>query len=234
MLMSCKVKSILVIMAFVLVFSSFSVSAFAEGEEQIANVQSVQELDNVMEKIEENVQVDNSGINLENKTEVINNITDEELQAINELAKEQGLDIVYTRESLVNTFEQGFKNLNQQIQDGELKALSNDSLVETNDDNFYVQGGSTYTLRYWWGARHYKSTSAAATWSYQGKQLALGHVVAGGAAAFFSLGLGFVIGAVASSYYFAFTNSIDYWNSQSSRGIIADVTYALVYKMRTQ
>ena len=229
-----KVKLLFVFMSFVLIFSSFNLNVFAEGEDPIENVQLNQNLDTVLEKIENNVSVDESGIELTNKKEVINSITDEELKAINELAKEQGLDIVYTKDSLIKKFEQGTEELDEQIKDGELKPLSDDSLIETNDDNFYVQGGSTYTQRYWWGARHYKSTKAAATWSYQGKQLALGHVVAGGAVGFFSLGAGFAVGVVASSYYFAFTNSIDYWNSLSSRGIIADVTYALVYKMKTQ
>lgn len=229
-----KIKVILAIMSFVLVFSSFSLSAFAKGGEENKEVQLNQNLDKVMGKIENNVTIDESGIELTNKAEVINSITDEELKAINELAKEQGLDIVYTKESLIKKFEQGTKELDEQIREGELKLLSDNSLIETNDDNFYVQGGSTYSKSYWWGVQHYKSTTAAAKWSYEGKQLAVGHVVAGGAVGFFSLGAGFAIGVVASSYYFAFTNSIDYWNSVSSRGIIADVTYALVYKMRTQ
>ncbi|MFC0469063.1 hypothetical protein ACFFHM_00400 [Halalkalibacter kiskunsagensis] len=227
-----KTKFISMILVVALIFSGFSTTAFTKDGNKTGE-QLNQQLETVITNIEKNVNVKSDGISL-NEINIRKSIKKEDIEAINQLAKEQGLDVVYTKKSFIDEITKGIKETNKQIQNGELKALSDGTLIENNDENFYLQGGSTYTTGYWWGKRHYRSTAAAAKWSYGGKQLALGHVVAGGAVAFFSMGTGFVIGAVASSYYFAFTNSIDYYNGLSNRGIIADVTWALVYSMRTQ
>ncbi|MFB1051872.1 hypothetical protein [Paraliobacillus sp. JSM ZJ581] len=231
-----KTKFISMLLIVALSFSVFSTTGFAKngnnGNEQEIEALN-QKVELVNETVESNVDVKSNSISFDEKN-LRKSIKNKDIEVINQLAKEQGLDIVYTKKSYIDEIKKGIEETNRQIQDGELIALSDGTLIENNDENFYLQGGSTYTTSHWWGKRHYKSTWAANKWSYQGKQLALGHVVAGGAVGFFSLGAGFAIGAVASSYYFAFTNSIDYYNGLSNKGIVADVTWALVYKMRTQ
>ena len=45
------------------------------------------------------------------------------------------------------------KPLTQKVQNGNLEVLADGSLIDANDSDFYVQGGSTYDKTYWWGKK---------------------------------------------------------------------------------
>jgi anti-sigma28 factor (negative regulator of flagellin synthesis) len=228
-----KMKFSIIFLVLILAFSNLSATALAE-KGKLEDVSPQKHLDDVFTIIEENVEVNNEGIKLKDKEKTIDKIKKEQIEAINQIAKEQGLVVEYTKKSFVEVFEERIKELDEKIKKGELKVLSNGEIIEANDDNLYLQGGSTFNTYHWWGVRAYRSTSDAAYLSYMGKQYALGLVTVGAFAGVFSLGAGLGIGAVGSTYVFAFTNSIDYHNSRTNRGIVIDMTWALIYDVYAQ
>ncbi|MGE7624364.1 hypothetical protein ACQKMD_15310 [Viridibacillus sp. NPDC096237] len=231
-----KVVPVIILLSFMLVFTVTSPVSAAESSTQMTAIPETDVIDTVIDTIGKNIQFDaaNEEFIVEDVAKISNDISDEDLQKINELAKQQNVNVVYTKESLVEKFTEGIDELNESISNNELTVLTNGELIEKNDENFYVQGGSTKAVNHWWGTDYYKSTANANKWAYEANQLAIGHVVAGGAIGFFSGGLGFVVGGVASSWYFMFANSLNYYNGLSKRGIVASITKAFVYNVKTQ
>lgn len=212
------------------VFAGFSSTAFAEenstNPEKLTN-----DLQSVVENMDKEIVINDNGVKY-NKDSLVEDISDEELDSINSLAKAQGLDVVYTKESFINEMVDGLKKVDQQIEDGELEVLSDGTMIESEDDNFYLQGGSTYTTTHYWGKKFYKSTAATKTWAYKASQLAVGHAVGGAAIGALSLGAGFIVGGIMTGWYSMFANSLNYHNGK--RGTVSDITWAMIYKVRAQ
>lgn len=156
-----------------------------------------------------------------------------DLDALNAYYCRKGLNPV-TVDALVNNFVMGIEDCNCKLRAGEYTILPGGTIVETDNEAYYLQGGSTFSQTFWWGVRHYKSTVAANRWIYELNQA--GHLNTGAAAiggAVFG-GVGAIPNGLTAVYLYMVANSASYYNSLSNRGIVADITWILVYKMRTQ
>lgn len=225
-----KTKLFAGVLATTYVFAGFSSTAF--GEENSTNPEILtNDLQSVVENMDKEIVINDNGVKY-NTDSLVKDISDEQLDSINSLAKAQGLDVVYTKESFINEMVDGLKKVDQQIEDGELEVLSDGTMIESEDDNFYLQGGSTYTTTHYWGKKFYKSQAATKNWAYKASQLSLGHAAAGGAVAFLSLGAGFIVGGIMSTWYGMFANSLNQHNNK--RGTVSNITWAMLYKVRSQ
>lgn len=156
-----------------------------------------------------------------------------DLDVLNEFYQRAGLPSVTKRE-LAYLYVDGINSANQSLEKGEYRMLAGGTIVSTQDDEYYLQGGSTYDETKWWGRRRYKSTAAANRWAYELNQCAAinaGAAAVGGAV--FG-GVGAIPNGITSAYCWMFANSVTYYNSLSNRGIVADITWIFVYKVRTQ
>lgn len=225
-----------------LVVGSFSgtVSAMGETTPEVktpdVTVSGEKSLNNIIDSIGSEVNVTNEEISIENKSDVIENISQEDVNNLNDLAKEQGIQYEQplTKESLVDMFEAGIQSVNEEVTQGELEVLEDGSLIDAEDENFYVQGGSTYDKSYWWGKKRYKSTAAANKWVSQlntAGNLNAGAAVLAGAV--FG-GVGAIPNGLTSAYSYQLANKVSYRNSLNKRGIIANLTYALVFTTSSQ
>lgn len=135
---------------------------------------------------------------------------------------------------VIEGMEQGIQELNKSANKGDLVINDNGTIYESDDDNFYVQGGVTKSVKYWWGVKRYMSTAAANHYAYLCNQVRAGS--AGLTALFAASGSVFascVMGGTAS-YYWALGNSVSYRNSGHSRGIIVNMTWSRVYTTAKQ
>ncbi|PJN91553.1 hypothetical protein [Bacillus sp. mrc49] len=168
--------------------------------------------------------------------DALKEIDQKDIDNLTELAKLQG--VVYeqplTKGYFLSMFEAEIKLLNKEVESGELKVLADGSLIEKSDSNFYLQGGSTYDKSYWWGKKRYKSTAKAKVWSRDLKSVA--HANAAGAflaGAVFG-GVGSVPNGLTAVYLYNLADKVDYRNGLNNRGIIATVTYDLVFTTASQ
>lgn len=221
-----------------LVVGSFSgtVSAMGETTTPAPTVLGENTLDNIVNDIGTEVNVSNETVSIENKSDVLEKISQEDVDNLNALAKSQGIQYEepLTKESLVNMFEAGIDSVNEEVAQGDLEVLEDGSLIDADDENFYVQGGSTYDKTYWWGKKRYKSTYAANKWVSQlntaGNLNAGAAVLAG---AIFG-GVGAIPNGLTSAYSYQLANKVSYRNSLNNRGIIANLTWALVFTTSSQ
>lgn len=157
-----------------------------------------------------------------------------DIDGINRAYIEYGLKPV-SSEELAEIFISGIECVNKELDNGELKMLSDGTMVESEDDSFYLQGGSTYDQTYWWGKRRYKSTAAANKWVRDLNRVA---ALEGGAGTVAGVALGAVpavVGGLCCTYCWHLASNVAYYNSLSNRGIKADIPWALVgYKVRKQ
>lgn len=225
-----KSKFFVSVLASGMVLSGFTNVAYGETNE-VEIKQLDQELAVVLDLIEEEVSVTSEGIEY-NEEELALSIDDNQIEAINSLAKIQGIDKSYTKESFLKEITDALSEVDQKVEDGDLEVLSDGTMIESDDENFYLQGGSTYTTTHYWGKKYYKSTQATKNWIYQGQQYGLALGVTGTAAGFFSGGAGFAVGTASAAWFAAFTNSLSYHNNP--RGTVSDITWVLVYKVRSQ
>lgn len=231
------------VLSFSLVVGSFSGTVSAMGETanseattQETTISGEKSLNSIIDNIGSEISVTDEAISIENKSDVIESISQEDVDNLNELAKEQGIQYEkpLTKESLVNMFEAGIQNVNEEVSQGELEVLEDGSLIDAEDENFYVQGGSTYDKSYWWGKKRYKSTAAANKWVSQlntAANLNAGAAVLAGAV--FG-GVGSIPNGLTAAYSYQLANKVSYRNSLNKRGIIANLTYALVFTTSSQ
>lgn len=126
-------------------------------------------------------------------------------------------------------------NIAENIMEKEVQRdLDNGTLVDSEDDSYYLQGGSTYDQTFWWGRRRYKSTSNANKWARDLQNCA---ALNGGAATLAGAcfgGVGAIPNGLTSAYCWALGNEVSYKNSLSNRGIKADIYWCLVYSVKKQ
>lgn len=139
-----------------------------------------------------------------------------------------------TADKLNKYITENITKLNEEISSGKLTILENGALIDSSDDNFYVQGGSTYKQNYWWGVRQYKSTYYAGLWAGKLNQSAINF---GGVATGAAL-LGFLpqagVSAFGAWYMSSVANSVNTINNSTSRGIVADIHIWLYYTVKSQ
>lgn len=210
-------------------FSIFGFTVYAEEGTSAADI-----AEELISKIDNAVCLDFEQNKIVFDEALIVAICDEaDLDTINEFYQRAGMTSA-TNYELVQLFIKGIDNVNQSLEKGEYKILAGGTIVETKDDDYYLQGGSTYDLTKWWGRRRYKSTDAASRWAYELNQCAAinaGAAVIGGAV--FG-GVGAIPNGITSAYCWMFANSVTYYNALSNRGIVADITWIFVYKVRKQ
>ncbi len=226
------------LLSLLLFVNLFSGTAFATGNsgDPEAMVTGEKSLDNIIDEINTEIEVTDESVTISDKSSLLEKISQEDIDNLNELAKAQGVEYEQplTKESLLNMFEEGIESVNDEVTNGELEVLEDGSLIEADDDSFYVQGGSTYDKTYWWGKKRYKSTYAANKWVSElntaGNLNTGGAVLAG---AIFG-GVGAIPNGLTAVYCYQLANKVSYRNSLNNRGIIANVTWALVFTTSSQ
>lgn len=195
-----------------------------------------QSLENVLSTVSDNIDVNTSeqSISLENTAQLANSISQTDIDNINALSATQGLPSNLTKDNFVQTIDNKVTELNQQVQDGQLEVDSNGQLTNTSDSSFYVQGGSTKDITYWWGKARYKSTANANKWAAQLNGLAAVNAGVGVVDGAIFGAVGAIPNGLTSAYCWGLSNSISYRNSLNSRGIIANITWVLAYSIRSQ
>lgn len=226
-------KTILsLVLANTLLVPTFEGFALANETTQPSNIEISNAQNELQESIGKGITVSSEGISI-NENKAAREISDQELIELNKIAVSQGLK-EYTKKEVVDLYEKNISDLNEQIISGELEVQDNGAIIESHDNDFYVQGGSTYTTRHWWGVWHRKSTSAANGWISQlntAANLNTGGAVAAGAV--FG-GVGAVPNGLTAAYLYQLANRASYWNSRNSRGIWAKINWVPVFSMGNQ
>ena len=216
-------------------FGSTNVQA-ASSENSDVLINGEKSLDKVMNIISKKIEINEKNIAIQGKATILNSIQQKDIDNINALAKAQGIeyDQPLTKENLLNLFNNGIETINAEVQNGNLEVLADGSLIDANDSDFYVQGGSTYDKTYWWGKKRYKSTYYANKWVSELNTVA--NVNAGAAVVAGAIfgGFGAIPNGLTAAYAYQLANKVSYKNSLSNRGIIANVTWALVFTTYTQ
>lgn len=160
-----------------------------------------------------------------------------DLSSINKEAIKNGMAPM-TTDDLYNIFIHGIDETNETLDNGELTMLSDGAMIDSDDDDFYLQGGCTKDVTHWWGKTRYKSTYNANKWV---KQLNRTAAAGGGIGVIASAALGpagvavGVLGGVGCWYCWDLASSVDYYNGLSNRGIIAKIPWVLVgYSVKKQ
>lgn len=233
-----KVSKIFLSLTLFLTIFAGSNSVFADSNDlkAVDEAELERSLNKIINVIEENVDIDSAGLVLEEKEQVIDNIEQSDIDNLKKLSEIQGIEYTQTitKESVVEMFEIGIQETDKAVEEGDLTVLSNGSLIDAEDDEFYVQGGSTYTKSYWWGKKRYKSTASASVWVRD--LYSVGHLNAGAAAiagAIFG-GVGALPNGLSAVYAYNLADKVSYRNSLNNRGIIANLTYALVFTTASQ
>lgn len=220
---------------------TFMTPVFAKRDERNSKARSMLETNKKVEEImseiisiiDKEIATDTSGIKIKNRDKILEDLESINFEALEALAEKQGIKYEddLDEETLLRMFEIGINETNASIKKGKLKVLSDGALVEADDDNFYLQGGSTYDIRYWWGVVRYKSTDNARTWA--AKIRSTGHVASLATLIFGYTPAGAITGLTALWAY-NFADRVDYWNDSTSRGIIATIYVTLFFSIKTQ
>ncbi|MFJ5765970.1 hypothetical protein ACIP9C_11415 [Lysinibacillus sp. NPDC093210] len=231
-----KMKKLIVFLTVLALFLSqvpFYAKAYSNGEDEKEYKES---LENIISVIEEYIEISSDGITILDEDNIVRNLNQEDINLLNELAREQGNYNIITKASLMEDLDVHFTNINEKIEKGELKVLDNGAMIDSTDKNFYIQGGSTYDETYWWGKRRYMSTSAARQWVYDLRDaaavstgLALASVVFG------KLGvIPATINGITALWTNQLANRVEYHNGNTNRGIRADLYWVLVFNIEPQ
>jgi len=190
----------------------------------------------VTDIISEQVEATSNGFELKNEDTILDQLNQLNFNEIENLAESQGVEYKQNlnKESVLKIFKDGIQSVNADIASGKLTVLEKGTIVESNEESFYLQGGSTYDVTYWWGKKRYKSTANANKWASDlntvGNANAAGAVLAG---AVFG-GVGAVPNGLTAAYSYQLANKVNYYNSLSSRGIVANLTWLLVFTVKSQ
>lgn len=157
-----------------------------------------------------------------------------DLSSINAEAMKNGLEPM-TTDDVYRIFVEGIEETNETLEDDELTMLSDGTMIDSDDEAFYLQGGSTYDKTYWWGKKRYKSTKDANKWVRDLNKTAAAE---GGIGVIAGAALGVVpgvVGGIGCWYCWALASDIDYVNGLSNRGIVASIPWVLVgYSVKKQ
>ncbi|MGG0176447.1 hypothetical protein [Gottfriedia acidiceleris] len=129
----------------------------------------------------------------------------------------------------IDSILNGVKELNTLAQNGELLITDNETVYETNDTSFDVQGGVNKVVYKWYGRVRYFSTASAKEFVYQCYKVAVGSVAVGTVAAFLSAGTTAIFSGLTGAYFTNLALDVDHRNSGHKRGIILHVTWASAY-----
>lgn len=148
----------------------------AQTGKTVTSDEVTKEVEQLVETIDHEIDVDNQGKFVIDKEKLKSLITDEIVEKMNQFSQENstGETIVVSKDSLTQDFTQGIQTINAEIENGNLERLENGTLIKSDDDNFYVQGGSTYEKWGWWGMDKYCSTYHGARWVKELKAVASG------------------------------------------------------------
>lgn len=203
-------------------------------EESTVAVEAQKDLDDVVDEVDGTIQLDTSNDTIVFSEEDIADICkDMDMDLINEFYSEMGMEPV-TADELADMFVEGIENLNAELAEGDMEILENGTIVDSEDDSYYLQGGSTYDQTFWWGRRRYKSTKNANKWARDLQNCAALNAGAATLAGACFGGVGAVPNGLTSAYCWALGNEVSYKNSLTKRGIKADIYWWLVYSVKTQ
>lgn len=203
----------------------------SQNAEFVAN-EATEEMENLIDDLDTDIEISEDGILCEEEA-IRGAINGMNIEAINDFYVMNGMSPV-TEDDLVRMFEEGIESINEEVQSGEMEVLENGTIVDADDDAYYLQGGSTYDITYWWGKRRYKSTAAANAWVYKiNKGVAVNAGMSVIAGAVFG-GWGAVPNGLTAAHGSYFASRVAYVNSTTNRGIIADVTWVLTISVRKQ
>ena len=228
-----KLKIIILGLSIGIIISIITISTTVFASDS-NNLSSNNLINKVNEQISQNIVISDNKIQLKNIDDLLKNIDDSTIDKINELSISQGIDRTYTKKEFIKLYEDSISNLNKQINDGKLEMLNDGSIIESNDDSFYLQGGSTFDKRYWWGVSRWKNTSDADTWSYNLNRASILNTGVATLAGIVFGGLGSIPNALTSAYTSALSNEVSYKNSRTTRGIVADINWSLIYSVYSQ
>ncbi|WP_155591836.1 hypothetical protein [Lysinibacillus cavernae] len=225
-------KIIVFIIALALFFTQVPFYAKASSNEE----EYKRSLENIINVIEENLDISSEGFKITEKDNILSNLDQYDIQMLNNLSREQGINVPITKETLIQDLEIQFDNLNEDIEDGKLIVLDNGTMIDSTDKNFYIQGGSTYDESHWWGNRRYMSTAAAREYVYTLRDaagvttgLALASVIFGAAGA-----IPASVNGVTALWCNQLANRVEYHNGNTNRGVRIDLYWVLVFDVEPQ
>jgi hypothetical protein len=208
--------------------------SFNTGVTSLKENAAVEVTENIISKIGKTVKLDarNDVINY-NKSQIISICKKVNIDAINAFYSENGQKSV-TSKDLAQMIIKGIDSVNEALENGEYEILPGGTIVEVEDDDYYLQGGSTYDQTFWWGRRRYKSTAAANTWAWQLNNCAVANGSASLLAGAVFGGFGAIPNGLCSMYCWKLANDVSYVNSRTNRGIVANIWWILVYNINNQ
>jgi hypothetical protein len=204
-----KLVSLIAILTVAITCFSFTGSAFAEGNE---SQQQLQQQQQQQQKATEMINTLDKYISSKNGQFEIGNIPASIYQK-------------FGSENVSNMVK-GVKQLNKQEQQGKITITSNKSVYANDDNSYYIQGGVNKTVTYWWGQASYMSTSKANDAVYALNNVAWGYTGAAVLGGYFTMGVFTLIAGAGAVYYGLMANSISHANSNTTRGVIFNITWA--------
>lgn len=126
----------------------------------------------------------------------------------------------------VSNIVNGVKQLDKQEQQGKITITSNKSVYANDDNSYYIQGGVNKTVTYWWGQASYMSTAKANDTVYALNRVAWGLTGSAVLGGYFTMGVFTLISGAGAVYYGLMANSISHVNSNTTRGVIINITWA--------
>lgn len=225
-------KSISILLIGVAISTSFT--GMSSAMENNSNDERIDEI------IESNVKYESDGLSIVSKSELKKDLENIDIEAIKQELKRIGIKQEYinnfNEDTIINSVEENIEDINKDIELNKIEVRGEKDLVDTQDENFYVQGGSTYSKKYSWGVRHYKSTAAANYWVRQlGKHINGIQLTSGASLIFAPYGIpAGVLGMVTVWYFTGLKDEVSYYNSRNNRGVIIDINTWLTYNVRNQ
>ncbi len=232
-----KKRIISLILIVCVLCSLCATSVFAQQIDETSYAAKIKDINEKIEKIIlDNGTVKANGMTILNEAVFINSLKSIDLLVLQNAAESQGItfDKPLTAEALAKTIKKGIKSVNDQIVEGKIKILRNGTLIKADDNNFYLQGGTTYTTYLWWGVRHYKSTDAANAWIRDLNKFAAGSGAVSVLSGILFPGAGTIITGLTAAYAYWIASDAAYVNSTTTRGIIVDIKWVLVYSIYPQ
>lgn len=225
-------------MASAIVASTMLASTFMAGlnvqaaSQEVSVANEEYSLGEVQDAIDEVIQIENDQITY-SEDDIDQIISEVDITELQKFYDENSLGKI-TKDDLQDSVISGIKEVNNQIKSGELEVLENGTIIESDDDALYLQGGSTYDKTYWWGRRRYKSTDAANAWVRKLNNAAATNAGAAAIGGAVFGGVGAVPNGIMSAYCWHLANDVSWVNSKTSRGIKADIWWCGYYKIKKQ
>lgn len=202
------------------------------------NIESVNE--QIINTVESNITYSDDGIVIDSDEQLINELRAIDIDALRseliELGANQESVDTFNEDTIFMLLKDSIEDINNKVEQNILEITENNDIVDTTDDEFYVQGGSTYSVRYSWGIRHYKSTASANYFTYTLAKHSNNIALTSGTSLIFApygIPAG-VLGLVSAWYFNGVVNKVNYYNNKNNRGIILDINYWLTYSVRNQ